>query len=118
VSGLAIKEKTCDERVDEGGHAILYVSEDISWTGGGSDKLDGYTLHIQAQNGNVTQAEHYCSGIQSHIDASSSGSESCYFDIIDPLAGSWTADGWLHAEPHNGKWLGPQYVGGAGSISF
>jgi hypothetical protein len=118
VSDLAIKEKTCDERIDEGGHAILYVSEDISWTGGGSDKLDGYTLHVQAQKGNVTQAEHYCSGIESLINANSSGSESCSFDIIDPPAGSWTADGWLHAEPHNGDWLGPQYVGGAASISF
>ena len=118
VSDLAIKEKTCDERVNEGGNAILYVSEDISWTGGGSDKLDGYTLHIQAQKGNVTQAEDYCSGIDSLINANSSGSESCSFDIIDPPTGSWTADGWLHAEPHNGDWLGPQYVGGADSISF
>ena len=118
VSGLAIKEKTCDERVDEGGNAILYVSVDVSWTGGGSDELDGYTLHIQAQKGNVTQAEDYCSGLETLINADSSGSESCSFDIVDPPAGSWTADGWLHAEPHGGDWLGPQYVGGADSISF
>jgi hypothetical protein len=66
----------------------------------------------------VTQVEKYCSGIESDINSSSSGSESCYFDIIDPASGTWTADGWLHAEPHNGNWLGPQYVDGATSISF
>jgi hypothetical protein len=118
ASGLAIEERTCDERVDEGGNAILHVSTDISWTGGGSDKLDGYTMHIQAQEGNVTQVEKYCSGIDSLINANSTGSESCSFTIIDPTSGSWTADGWLHAEAHGGNWLGPQYVGGAESIAF
>lgn len=118
VSGLAIEEKTCDQRATIGGLPVLYVSEDISWTGGGSGKLDGYTLHIQAQKGNVTQDEAYCSGIESLIDASSSGSESCSFEVVDPASGSWTADGWLHAEPNGGNWLGPQYVGGAGTISY
>lgn len=106
ASGVAIEEKTCAERVNQGGHAILYVSQDISWTGGGSAKLDGYTLHVQAQRSNVTQEERHCSGIDSLIDAHSSGSESCYFDIIDPASGSWNADGWLHAQAHNGNWLG------------
>jgi hypothetical protein len=118
ASGLAIEERTCDERIAAGGNEVLHVSTDISWTGGGSDKLDGYTMHVQAQEGNVTEVEKYCSGIDSLINAHSTGSESCSFTLTDPSPGAWTADGWLHAQAHGGNWLGPQYVGGAGSLSF
>jgi hypothetical protein len=118
ASGLAIEERTCDERIAAGGNEVLHVSTDISWTGGGSDKLDGYTMHVQAQEGNVTEVEKYCSGIDSLINAHATGSESCSFTLTDPSSGAWTADGWLHAEAHGDSWLGPQYVGGAGSLSF